>query len=245
MASVDRKNAQRDIFTASYIPDIGLLLANLLILALSGGDGRIFIISLVANILFRYAVLSVLVFGDRYLPGFCDRPLVRRLIRDPDEGGAYTGGGAETPIFGHLIFLFLFAFGPLIGIFRFFETIPFADNLWLAVAAVAAAEIRDILVGRVIYFRPGAGQGKNAQWNFTQALVLVLTMILMWGVAFFGPLLLLLPAWLFSLDLSVLMTKEVLLWLVSIWILGAFHGLLFLHARYPHDPDTTASRENS
>lgn len=209
------------------IPDALLLAANIAIMMISGGDGRIFLISLVIALVMRYLFLSALVFVDWIFPGRLGGPWLRRMVKDPSEGGAYEGGGATYTIFGHLLFLALFA-GFALGYMEYFnKSIPLSGHINLLVAAAAAAALRDILVGRVVYFRSGAGQRENASWNFTLPLVLAFVTITLPVCLIFGGLLVLgVYAFLAGEAFSRETFDKILLWLTSVWVLAVFHYLL-------------------
>lgn len=219
------------------LPDILLLASNLAILFISGGDCRIFLVSIVTAITIRYLLLSVLIFLDWLLPGWFEGSLLRRMVKDPSEGGAYEGGGAETPVFGHFIFLAIFGYVPLFVILKIFNNIPLSDNYILIICASALMELRDIAVGRVIYFKSGEGQCRNVSWNFTQLLALALTMLFMTVLVPLTTALWILHGILNCFELGfeklllMLLTGRGPLWILSICLLGAFHTLLFLNER--------------
>lgn len=223
-----------DFFQKKY-PDILLLASNLAVLFLSGGDARVFLITIVAAITLRYLLLSALIFLDWRRPGWFAGSRLRRLTRDPDEGGAYAGGGAETPVLGHFVFLALFNFIPLMFLMDMFKAMPIAGNIPYIIWTAIAVELRDIAAGRVIYFRSGAGQRRNASWNFKHLLTLAVTLILLPGVLLVGGVAVMilhglstLLGWPQLVPPDFFTPGPLLLWLLSIWLMAAFHGLLFL-----------------
>lgn len=227
-----------------YIPDLTLLASTLVVLFLSGGDARIFLVAAVIGITLRYVFLSALIFLDWLRPGWFDASRLKRLTLDPGAGGAYEGGGAETPIVGHFVFILLFNYFPTLMIINFFGEIPLGASwsyvAWTSVAVAA----RDILVGRVVYFRSGAGQQQNASWNFTLALALMATLITAPAVLLVGSALLVLVSFLAG-RLGYVLTIEAeahktMLWILSLWLVGVFHVLLFLQARSPSAAPATA-----
>ena len=213
---------------ADRLPDVLLLVVNVAILLLANGDGRIFIISVITALTLRYVFLSVLVFVDWRVPGWFENSRLRRLVRDPSEGGAYDGGGAETPLWGHFVFLALFGWLPLFLVLALFDSIPLSQQAGWILAASAAVELRDIAAGRVIYFRSGAGQQRNASWNFTQVLVLAVSVITVPALIFPALIVMVLVGLATDWSYPNLFTDEVVLWVISAWILGIFHTVLFV-----------------
>ncbi len=229
---------------AGVLPDVFLIASNLLILIFSNGDGRIFILSITAGIFMRYILLAFFVWKDHRDPRFKEKKWVLKMIMNPDEKGAYKGGGADTPIFGHIIFVLFFIVMPVTGIFKAFEVIPFAENEWFVLTATIAFLMRDIIAGRVIYFRFGAGQCLNAGWNFLQVLALAVTFILMWAAGFSGLFLLGAVDMVSGIGAFELIQKpRVMLWFVSIWVLGIFHWLLYQSMKIPQDTLKPVSEE--
>ena len=216
--------------SAGRIPDALLLVANLAILFHSAGDGRIFLVSIVFALTLRYLLLSALVFADWRFPGWFAGSHLRRMVRDPSEGGAYQGGGAETPLWGHFAFLVIFGWIPLFIVLSFVELAPLDEILGYVLVAATLTELREVVVGRVIYFRSGAGQEMNASWNFAQVLALAVT-VASSPVLIFPVLLVQIALFLFGLGASMPPMDEIFRWMASLWLLGVFHALLFLHDR--------------
>lgn len=218
-------------FFRKRLPDLLLLASNLAVLFLSGGDGRVFLIAVVTAITLRYLFLTGLIFLDWLRPGGFAGSRLRRLTMDPDEGGAYYGGGAETPVLGHFVFIAMFNYFPLVMILSAFDKVPLSASYPYIIWTSAAVALRDIAAGRVIYFRSGAGQQKNASWNFTQVLALMVALVTLPGAALLGGVLYIVAGAAMAAvgrPLQSDYNSRVMLWLLSAWLICIFHTLLFL-----------------
>lgn len=232
------------MYIRNKLPDLLLLASNLAVLFLSGGDGRIFLIAVVISLTLRYLFLTGLVFCDWLRPGWFAGSRLSRFVMDPAEGGAYDGGGAETPIFGHFVFIAMFNYFPLLMLLFFFEKVPLAASYPFIIWTSAAVALRDIMAGRVIYFRSGAGQQRNASWNFTQVLVLMVTLVcipvLMLPAMVLGSFAYIISAAL-GHPFSMKITDAGMLWFLSAWIIVVFHTLLLLQDRERKDMKCSSS----
>jgi hypothetical protein len=210
-------------------PDLLLLTANILISLASTGDGRIFTISILVGILLRYAFLSFLLILDWRWPDMLNRQhWLHRMFRDPGkEGDSEPDHEPDTPpLAGQLIFLGLFAVIPFIGFLGFFDEVPFADHLGLMLLAIVAMELRDMVTGQIVVFRPGAGQQRNAAWNFHQIVALTVTLLALPAVVIPALGLIALQGLITGQVYPDIVVQQRILWVISAWIIAAWHVLL-------------------
>jgi hypothetical protein len=233
-------------------PDLLLLTVNILISLASTGDGRIFTISIIIGILIRYAFLSCLLILDWCRPGMLNRQRwIHKMFRDPgEEGDAGSSREPDTPpLVGQLIFLGLFAVFPFIGFLGFFDEVPFTDHLGLMLLAIAAMELRDVATGRVVVFRPGAGQQRNAAWNFHQIVALTFTLLALPAVIIPALGLIALQGLITGQVYPDLVVQQRILWVISVWIIATWHVLLVRMDTKPRSgwpgPGANAGGENA
>lgn len=157
--------------------------ANVYILIQVDGRPRVFLCSFLLAAILRYTALWSLL---KIHAGWPSPRLTRFFyvfVRHPDEGGAYTCGGAQTPIYGHILFVLLFGAAPL-ALLHF--TAPDQgdlrwdalrkDGVWI-LGAFGVYTMKDLLMkGLIVDFN--ATQEQNAGYNFMAGLSLIVAIIL-------------------------------------------------------------------
>ncbi len=208
-------------------PNLLLLIGNIILALVSGGDGRIFVISIIVGILIRYAFLIFLIWTDWRRPSLLDRPWMRRMFRAPDEDVINDNISKDTPpLAGHLICLALYAGIPFFGLLKFFNEIPLWDRPGLTLLAISFMELRDLLTGQVLFFQPGSGHQRNADWNFYHIPLLMFVMLSLPVVIIPALGLLHLYGWITQTVFHDLQIQRIILWIMSGWIIILWQVLL-------------------